>query len=127
VKATLTNGITAYASIGRTDLIAGNRISISANPATYPGVTTPGIILKSIILVTVTDNSDNPVRGETVTFVMVPPANGTILPPVSVTTDTDGKAVAVYQVMTTGSTTTDVIRATLLSNGATDVVIVRVN
>jgi hypothetical protein len=29
--------------------------------------------------------------------------------------------------MTTGSTTTDVIRATLLSNGATDVVIVRVN
>jgi hypothetical protein len=67
---------------------------------------------------------------------MVTPASGTIVSPVDVITDTDGKAVAVYRVTTSATTattplgfataTTDVIRATLLSNGATDIVIVTV-
>lgn len=128
VKATLTNGLAAYTILGRTDQMAGNRISISANPSSLgptTGTTPAGIVLYSRILVTVTDNSGNPVSGETVTFAMLT-ANGTLALPVVVTTDTDGKAVAVYQWTATGSLAQDVIRATLLSNGATDVVIMTV-
>jgi len=127
VKATLTNGITAYVSIGRTAQAVGNRVSISANPSVLTPISAT-LILNSRILVMVTDNSSKPVSGETVTFTMVT-ANGAIVwppppPPLNVTTDTDGKAVAVYQRPASAISNQDVIRATLLSNGATDVVIV---
>jgi hypothetical protein len=112
IQAVLGNGSTSAVLITRTSSTSsgasGYHLALSADSTSMTANQS------AVVTATVTDGSNNPVSGQTVTFALLTDNSGATFTTVNGTTDSSGTAVAVYKAGTTGSSTVqDVVQAAI--------------